>query len=50
MKKIKNFLILLGMKLKKVPNPMINAHKYRLRGYFVGGVRLYTQTVKLIKR
>ncbi len=37
MKKIINFFILFGMKLKKVPNPMINAHKYRLRGHFVGG-------------
>ena len=37
MRKIKNFLILFGMKLRKVPNPMINAHKYRLRGYSVGG-------------
>ena len=36
MKKIKHFFILLMMKLKKVPNPIINAQKYRFRGYSIG--------------
>ena len=36
MNQIKQKLILLGMKLKGVPNPLINAQKYRFRGYSIG--------------
>ena len=34
--KIKHILALYRMKLKKVPNPLINAQKYRFKGLVIG--------------
>ena len=43
MKKLKNFLVLFGMKLRKIPNPIINAQKFRFRGYKIGsGTYIYS--------
>lgn len=43
MNKIKQKLILFYMKLKGVPNPFINAQKYRFRGYSIGeGTYIYS--------
>lgn len=36
MKKLKQIFILFYMKLKKFPNPIINAQKYRFRGHQIG--------------
>ena len=36
MKKIKQFMVLKYMKFKRIPNPIINAQKYRFYGHVIG--------------
>ena len=49
--KIKQILTLYLMKLKKVPNPLINAQKYRFKGMNIGeNIYIYSQVFGIKQR